>query len=439
MKTFESIDSLSARSIQSIQDELLLAAVNHASDNSPFYRKRFRELGIRPGHIRGVADLERLPLTEREDLQQDNWAFLAAPREEVAELVSTTGTTGEPAFIALTGADLERLGRNEERSFGYAGAVPGDSFHLAVTCDNLFIAGIAYYRGIIQRGASVTRIGPQNIIRHLDLIQKLKPTGIVAVPSFMVHLARRVREQGLDPAALGLRKIVLIGDSIRDADFNSNALGALIESAFGAVCYSTYGITEAQLSFCECGMRRGLHSHPEFVLAEIVDDSGRPLPDGMIGELVLTPLQIEGMPLLRYRTGDVTFKRSEPCACGRNSVRIGPILGRKHHKLKVKGVTLFPKNIENALLCLKEVVNYQIEASTGDDRTDAILLRVGSRSTGDEFLTLLHDMLRAKARVTPQVVIETPEEIEKRLYAGGLRKAATFIDRRSVSPEERLP
>jgi len=166
------------------------------------------------------------------------------------------------------------------------------------------------------------------------------------------------------------------------------------------------------------------------VLVEVVNDHGVALPDGEIGELVLTPFQIEGMPLIRYRTGDITYKMSEPCQCGRNSVRLGPILGRKHQKLKVKGVTLYPKAIEDALLGIKDVVNYQVEAFTGDDQTDHIILRVGSYRNDHNFLRLLHDLLKAKTRVTPQVEIDRPEEVEKRLFAGGSRKAVTFKDRR---------
>lgn len=162
----------------------------------------------------------------------------------------------------------------------------------------------------------------------------------------------------------------------------------------------------------------------------IVDDNGRTLSDGEVGELVLTPFQIEGMPLIRYKTGDITFKMSEPCPCGRKSVRIGPILGRKHHKLKVKGVTLYPQTIGNALLDVKEVINYQIEAYTGDDQTDHILLWIGSYNTRRDFLASLHDAIHARARITPTVKIERPEEVEKRLFEGGSRKAITFKDRR---------
>ncbi|HTZ18137.1 MAG TPA: AMP-binding protein [Dissulfurispiraceae bacterium] len=430
MDKFRAIDTLPAEDMLNLQDRLLRKIVRHAYDHSPFYRRTLDDRRILPSEISGVQSLGLLPITDRKDFQENNWEFLAVPRSDIAEIVSTTGTSGEPAFVAMTFSDLLRLSCNEERSFLSAGATREDLFHLAVTCDNLFIAGIAYYGGLSRVGASVVRIGPQNILRHLDLMKRLQPTGMVAVPSFMVHMARRMEETGLTREDIGLKKIVLIGDSIRDADLRTNSLGDLIEDAFGKICFSTYGITEAQLSFFECSLKQGLHSHPDFILAEIVDDAGKVLPDGEIGELVLTTLQVEGMPLLRYRTGDITFKLTGQCACGRNSCRIGPILGRKCQRLKYKGVTLYPKTIENALLGVKGVVNYQIEAFTGDDRTDTILLRIGAHSSGNGFKSQLHDALLAKVRVTPSIEIERPEEIEKRLFEGGSRKAITFKDRR---------
>jgi len=427
---FRAIDTLPAETIATIQGRLLEEAVRYAYDRSPFYRRTFDERGISPSEIRDLQGLELLPITDRNDFQESNLDFVAAPRSDIAEMVATTGTSGEPAFVSMTSNDLLRLFCNEERSFLSAGAVKEDLFHIAVTCDNLFIAGLAYHGGLSRIGATVARIGPQNLLRHLDLIKLLRPTGMVAVPSFIVHMARRMEEAGLTREDVGLKKIVLIGDSIRDADFSTNALGKLIEEVFGRIFFSTYGITEAQLSFFECASHRGLHSHPDFIIAEIVDDAGKVLPDGETGELVLTTLQVEGMPLLRYRTGDITFRISENCECGRNSSRIGPILGRKCQRLKYKGVTLYPKTIENALLGIKGVVNYQIEAFTGDDQTDTILLRVGTHSGGNGFMAQLHDALLAKARVTPRIEIERPAEIEKRLFKGGSRKAITFRDRR---------
>jgi phenylacetate-CoA ligase len=430
VKAFEPIDTLPARDIAREQDRLLAETVRYAYDRSPYYRRTFDALGIQSSIVSGLKDLEKLPVTDRKYFQGRNWEFLAVPRAEILELVATTGTTGEPAFIAMTANDLNRLTVNEQRSFSAAGAVRGDLFHLAVTCDNLFIAGIAYYEGLKRLGVSVSRIGPQNIQRHLDLARRLRPSGMVAVPSFMVHMGRRLKEAGLTAEDTGLKKVVLIGDSIRDADLKTNALGRLIEGVFGSIFFSTYGITEAQLSFFECAERRGYHCHPDMVLAEILDDEGESLPDGEVGELVLTTLQVEGMPLIRYRTGDMTFRIAGGCPCGRNSVRIGPILGRKRQRLKYKGVTLYPKTIENALFGIEDVVNYQIEAYTGDDETDAIILRVGARRGAEDLRERLQDALLAKARVRPRIELEPPEEIEKRLHEGGGRKAVTFKDSR---------
>jgi phenylacetate-CoA ligase len=434
MKSFKTMDNLSEAGIGSIQDTLLAETAGHAYRNSPYYRSAFDRIGLKPDDIRGVGDILKLPLTDRADVQNDNRSFFAVGNSEIAEIVSTTGTTGESIFIALSAEDLDRLARNEERSFGYAGVTADDLFHLAVTCDNLFIAGAAYYGGLRRTGAAVVRVGPQNTIRHLDLIKKLRPTGMVAVPSFVARLARLALENGIDAKSLGLKKIVLIGDSIRNPDFNNNCIGEAIENYFGDIClcYSTYGITEAQVSFCECRLKQGLHSHPDFVIAEIIDEKGAVLPDGEIGELVLTPLRLKATPLIRYKTGDITFKISTACACGRNSVRIGSIIGRKHHRLKLKGVTIYPKTIENAIVGIRDVINFQIEAYD-EDGADNIILRVGSHNTGEGFMAGICDVVRAKARVTPRIEIESPEDIEKRLFEGGSRKAVTFKDKRVKS------
>jgi phenylacetate-CoA ligase len=427
---FETIDTSPQEEIQSRQDALLAEAVSHCYLKSPYYKRVFDKHRVSPAAVKGCRDLQNLPFTAKEDIQADNDAFFAVSSEGIAEIVSTTGTTGDPVFVALTETDLERLACNEERNFRSAGARSGDLYHLAVTCDNLFIAGLAYLSGLRRLGVSVARVGPQNILRHLDLMKRLRPVGLVAVPSFVLAMARRMKDTGMRAAELGLERVVLIGDSIRDAEFETNALGKRITEEFGDIFVSTYGITEAQLSFCECEKRLGLHSHPDFVLVEVVDEQGRPLPDGEVGELVLTTLQVAGTPLLRYKTGDMTFKLSAPCPCGRNSVRIGHILGRKHQKLKIKGVTLYPKNIENALLEIQDIVNYQIEAFTGQDLTDDLILRVGSRRRDEVLFGMLRESLLAKARITPKVEIEAPEEIEKRLFEGGSRKAVTFKDRR---------
>ncbi|MBI5562853.1 MAG: AMP-binding protein [Deltaproteobacteria bacterium] len=421
------IDGYTPSEVAGIQAELLCAALEYACRNSPFYRER---LGSTPPKINGIEDIRKIPLTTKADIQDNNAAFLSVPRKDVAEMVATTGTTGTHVYIYLTAGDLIRLAENERRCFANAGVTAEDLFLLAVTLDNLFIAGLAYYSGLQRLGAGVVRLGPHSPKKHLETIAALRPTGIVAVPSFMAAIYRQAGKDGVDLGSLGLRKAVLIGETIRNADFSSNALGNIVESMNSLETYSTYGITEIAAAFCECPARRGLHSHSDLVYAEVIGDDGEPAADGEPGELVVTTFGVAGMPLLRYRTGDVTFKVPGQCACGRSSARIGPVIGRKAHKLKVKGTTIYPRAIENALVEIAGVENYVIEAHTGDDHADTVVVKVGAHNQKAAFKLEVSEAIRAKARVTPAVEIMPPQEVEKLLYEGGRRKPMIFIDRR---------
>ena len=430
MPFYPDIYALPPSEIARLQAGLLQETVRRAAHASPFYRDRFSRSGVDAAGIRTAADLGQLPLTSREDVQGRDRDFWAVPRERVAEIVATTGTTGAPLYVAMTSRDLERLGENERRGFSWLGARPGDTFHIAITLDNLFMAGLAYHLGLRMLGAATVRVGAQPVRRHLDLMQQLRPDGLVAVPSLLLALARQARSDGEDPAAFFPRRTMLIGDAIRGQDLGSNALGRLLEEAWGGELCSTYGLTEAGLAFHECPRRRGLHSHPDLVVVEIVDDAGRPVPDGGVGELVITTLQVEGMPLLRYRTGDVTFQVAGACPCGRGGARIGPILGRKQQRLKVKGTTLYPKAIEDALISVEGVENFIIEAHTGDDETDRLVVRVGRVRDDPSFRQQIGEALYAKARVTPEICLASPAEIDMLLFEGGRRKPRVFVDLR---------
>jgi phenylacetate-CoA ligase len=422
--------------IARIQDALLQETIVRAARTSPFYRERFSG-GTPAAAIRSRDELTRLPFTSKEDIQARNLDFWAAPREALMEVVATTGTTGEPIYVAMTRHDLDRLGENERRGFSWLGAKPGDRFHVAITLDNLFVAGLAYHLGLHKVGAAALRVGAQPVRRHLDLMKQLRPDGIVAVPSLLLTLANQARRDGDDLAAFAPRKAMLIGDAIRTLRLGPNTLGRALETAWGGELFSTYGLTEAGLAFHECPAHQGLHSHPDLVVVEIVDDAGRPVPDGEIGELVITPLQMEGMPLIRYRTGDITLQVPGTCPCGRGGSRIGPILGRKQQRLKVKGTTLYPKTIEDALAAVEGVENFVIEAHTGDDETDRLLVRVGTIRDDPGFRRTIGDTLYAKARVTPEIVLASPDTIERLLFEGGRRKPRVFVDRRKTAGESR--
>jgi phenylacetate-CoA ligase len=418
--------------ITRVQGELLQDALRRAASISPFYRDRFSRGDVDVEGVRTLEDLAQLPLTSREDVQKRGCDVWAVPREQVAEIVATTGTTGEPLYIAMTRWDLERLGENERRGFTWLGARPGDRFHIAITLDNLFVAGLAYHLGLSMVGASAVRVGAQPVRRHLDLMKQLRPDGLVAVPSLLLALARRARADGEDLAAFAPRRAMLIGDAIRGPDLTSNTLGRLLEEAWGGELCSTYGLTEAGLAFHECPEHRGLHSHPDLVIVEIVDDAGCSVPEGEAGELVITTLQVEGMPLVRYRTGDVTFLVPGVCPCGRGGARIGPILGRKQQRLKVKGTTVYPKAIEDVLLSVDGVENFVIEAHTGRGDTDRLVVRVGTFRDDPTFQRTLGEALYAKARVTPEFHLASPADVEALLFEGGRRKPRVFVDFRKM-------
>jgi len=423
---------LPASEIARVQGELLHETIRRMASTSPFYRDRFSAGGMDASAVRTLADLAGLPLTSREDVEKQGCDFWAVPRERVAEIVATTGTTGEPLYVAMTRSDLERLGENERRGFTWLGAKAGDRFHIAITLDNLFVAGLAYHLGLSMVGASALRVGAQPVRRHLDLMKHLRPDGLVAVPSLLLALARRARADGEDLGAFAPRRAMLIGDAIRGPDLTSNTLGRLLEEAWGGELFSTYGLTEAGLAFHECPEHRGLHSHPDLVIVEIVDDAGRSVPEGEAGELVITTLQVEGMPLVRYRTGDVTFLVPGVCPCGRGGARIGPILGRRQQRLKVKGTTVYPKAIEDVLLSVDGVENFVIEAHTGDGDTDRLVVRVGTFRDDPTFQRTLGEALYTKARVTPEFHLASPADVDALLFEGGRRKPRVFVDLRTT-------
>ena len=432
MRPFPDIYALPASEITRIQVGLLQETISRAARTSPFYRERFCLAQPAAAEVYTLEDLPRFPLTSKEDIQERNQDFWAAAKDLLIEIVATTGTTGKPIYLAMTEQDLERLAENERRGFSWLGAKPGDRFHVAITLDNLFVAGLAYHLGLRKIGATAIRVGAQPPRRHLDLMKQLRPDGLVAVPSLLLALARQAAQDGDDLGASAPRRAMLIGDAIRNQSLASNTLGSLLEETWGGELFSTYGLTEAGLAYHECPMHQGLHSHPDLVVTEIVDDAGYPVADGEIGELVITTLQVEGMPLIRYRTGDITFRIPGVCPCGRGGARIGPILGREQHRLKVKGTTLYPKTIEEALLLVDGVENFLIEAHKGDDETDRLVVRIGTFRDDSCFRKLVSDTLYVKARVTPEVRLTSPREVERLLFEGGRRKPRVFVDLRKI-------
>jgi phenylacetate-CoA ligase len=329
----------------------------------------------------------------------------------------------------LTESDSRRLSLNEKISFECAGISAHDTVIVAVALDRCFIAGLAYTTGLRELGCAVVRTGASSAALVLETIQRVQPTAIVAVPSFLRHVADKAREAGYDLKNSSVKKAVCIGEPIRDREFKLNSSGRTIEAAWGAKVYSTYGVTELANSLCECEAGMGGHLHDQQLHLEILDDDGKPVPDGEIGEVVATTFGVEAMPLIRYRTGDCAALFRERCVCGRTTPRIGPIVGRKNQKLKFKGASLFPSTMASVLEETSGVESFVILARVESELSDAIEILVHGTARSED----LREALQARAKIAPRVRHTTHEEIEALQMPPQARKRRTFVDLRGAT------
>jgi phenylacetate-CoA ligase len=391
----------------------------YAAEHSPYYRALFRGL-------RDVPPLAQLPLVDKRTVSAQNLDFLSVPRERVVEIVTTSGTTGQPLQWMLTETDLRRLARNERLSFDCAGLTARDTVLLAVAMDRCFMAGLAYWLGLRELGCAVVRAGAASSLLVLEMIARAQPTAIVAVPSFLHFLAEKARATGFDLKNCSVKKAVCIGEPVRDRSLRLNASGRAIEAAWEARVYSTYGVTELANSLCECEAGAGGHLHEDQLHLEILDDDGRPVPDGEIGEIVGTTFGVEAMPLIRYRTGDCAALFRAACACGRLTLRLGPIVGRKNQKLKFKGASVFPSTLQTVLEEAQGVETFVIIARAETELSDAIEVLVHGAAP----VSALREALQARAKITPLVRHAPREEIEALQRPPQARKRRMFVDLR---------
>ncbi|HZK65592.1 MAG TPA: AMP-binding protein [Puia sp.] len=416
--------------IRRMQEKKLQELLQYLNARSPFYQKIFREKQIDLSRVRELKDLSVFPVTGKEDLQQYNDEFLCVPRTQIIEYMSTSGTLGAPVTIALTEKDLQRLAYNENGSFECAGGLPEDVYQLMLTLDRQFMAGIAYYSGIRKLGAGIIRLGPGVPSLQWETIFRLKPTAIVAVPSFILKLIQYAADHQIDINNSSVKKAVCIGENIRQTDFSLNVLGKKITGAWNIQLYSTYASTEMQTAFTECSAGKGGHQQPELVIVELLNEQNQPVADGQTGEVSITTLDVEGMPLLRYKTGDICIAHREPCSCGRHSLRLSPVIGRKKQMIKFKGTTLFAPALYDLLNGMDDVVEFVAEVHSNEIGTDELLLHLLPVQQSEETDHRIRAYLQAKLRVTPYIRYVTLEEIQKIQFPVPGRKALRFIDKR---------
>lgn len=412
------------------QEILLRQAVQYAAARSPFYRDRFAALQINPQHIQTLRDLQRLGTVNKNDLFMHNEAFLCIPKTEIREYVTTSGTLGDPVWIGLTENDLKRLGKNEAYSYALAGLTDRDLIQLTTTLDKRFMAGLAYWLGAREAKIGVVRTGPGIPELQWDTIRRMGSTVLVAVPSFLLKMVEYAVREGFNPNDMPVRKAICIGEPIRNADLTPNALAQRIREQWNIQLFGTYAGTEMATAFTECSAGAGGHLNPELIIAECLDEEGNPVPDGEPGEITVTTLGVEGMPLIRFRTGDVARIHTGTCACGRQTPRIGPVEGRKQQMIKYRGTTLYPPAIFDLLNGLSQVETYVVELRQNEIGTDEIVIRAALKQAPDDFEKALKDKFRAKLRVAPRVQFEEAEIINRLRWPEGCRKARLLIDLR---------
>ncbi len=313
--------------ISIIQTRQLRKTLHYVYDRSPFYRDLMDREGLLPAEIKTLQDLHFFPTTSINDLIREGDRFLCVRPEEVADIMMTSGTGDTSLVIKTTAQDMSRLAYNQQLVFLNAEVQEKDIVALAVTMDNCSMPGMAYYLGLRRIGAAGLRLGPISPDRFFRILEQTGISVVVAATTFLKSVITQAEKEDINLRRTTVKKLICIGEPVRQADFTLNSLGALLARTWDARVFSSYSTTDLSTTLCECEEGCGGHLHPELMHLEIVDERGHAIPDGEVGEICVTPFGITGAPVIRCRTGDYSFIREEQCNCGRSTSRLGPVSG----------------------------------------------------------------------------------------------------------------
>ena len=424
------IELKSPQEIKQFQEGELKKLLHYLKDNSVFYQRVFEQQNIQISDINTLEDLQKIPVTTKEDLHNHNDDFICIDSSNIIDYVTTSGTTGNPVFFGLSDKDLERLAYNEAISFACSKVSKKDTIQLMTTIDRRFLAGLAYFLGARKLGSGIIRVGAGIPELQWDSILKFKPSYLIAVPSFLLKLIEYAENNGISVNSSSIKGVICIGEPLKNQDFSDNILSQKIKEKWNIELYSTYASTEMSTAFSECEFQQGGHHHPELIIVEILDDDNQPVKEGKEGELVVTTLGVETIPLLRFKTGDIVRAHYDPCGCGRNTLRLGPVIGRKKHMIKYKGTTIYPPAMYNLLNDFPEIENYIIELDKNDVGMDNITIKLGTNASSEDLMQRLKDHMRAKLRVLPTIMILSIDDVSKLNFPGINRKPVLFVDKR---------
>lgn len=358
---FSAIETAPREEIAALQCYRLIRMVRRVYENVPFYRKKLDEMGIQPGDIRTLDDLRRLPFTYKQDLR-DNYPYglFAVPRAQLARIHASSGTTGKQTVVGYTHNDLKIWGEITARALSAAGVTAEDFVHISYGY-GLFTGGLGLHEGATTLGASVIPVSTGNTKRQIQIMQDFGSNCLCCTPSYAMHIAETMRQMGVDPSSLKLRA------GIFGAEPWTEAMRRRIEEMMRIKAYDIYGMSELMgpgVAY-ECSAQDGMHINEDHFIVEVIDpETGEPVPDGEKGELVFTCISKEALPLIRYRTRDISAVTREKCSCGRTFLRMKKPQGRTDDMLIIRGVNVFPSQVESVLLGFDFVTpNYQITVS----------------------------------------------------------------------------
>ncbi len=427
----EKMETMTRAEIEALQLERLQATVRHCM-NSPFYKKRFQEAGIKPEDIKTLDDLRRIPFTTKQDLR-DTYPFgmASVPLKECTRLHSSSGTTGTPTVILHTRKDLEEWAAQVARNLWMVGLRPDDVFQNS-SGYGMFTGGLGFQYGAERMGMLTVPAAAGNSVRQIKFITDFGTTALHAVPSYVTRLHEVMRSMDIDPRRDTKLKVLAIG-----AEPHSEEQRRRIEDMMGVKAYNSFGMSEMcgpGVGF-ECQEQNGLHFWEDYYIVEIVNpETLEPVSDGEIGELVLTTLCREAMPLLRYRTRDLTRVLGRTCPCGRNHVRIDRMRGRSDDMMVLRGVNIFPIQIEKILMTFTELASNYLITLTTDKENDNMTVEVELEELFTDDYQRLQELTKRIQRALKDEILLTP--VVKLLPKGSLPvsdgKAVRVVDKRTV-------
>ena len=430
-RIWDAAETMSPAARETLQVERLRDVVARVAE-VPFYKKAFAKAHVTPEKIRSLDDLRRLPLTTKADLR-DHYplGFLAVPRERLARIHGSSGTTGKPTFVAYTAADRELWANLCARFLVAGGLRPEHTVHICFGY-GLFTGGFGLHYGVEKVGAAVVPAGSGNTPRQIMLIRDLGSQVLVCTPSYSLQIAEVARSEGLDPKELGL-KFAHFGGEPWTEDMRRE-----IERELGLLAFNNYGLSEVIGPGVsgECAARCGMHIQEDHFIVECLDPRTlKPVAEGEPGELVFTALTKEAMPILRYRTRDIAPLDRSACPCGRTTARMGRVVGRTDDMLIIRGVNVFPSQVEEALLRVEGTAPHYLIEVDRPGRLDEATVRVEIRP--QEFSDEMRTMQALRDRIDREIQSVTGvrmnvELVEPQKLERGAGKAVRVIDHRKA-------